>query len=131
MTLVDTNVLLDVLVESSIHGDESEGRLAAALRAGTVFINDVVAAELAAAFDEEAALWETLSEVNVVLQPFPRQAIHPAGRAFVSYRKAGGRRQRILADFLIGAHALSTGALLLTRDRGFYRKHFASLRLAP
>jgi hypothetical protein len=130
MTLVDTNVLLDVLVEGAAHGDESERRLAAALRAGTVFVNEIVAAELAAAFEVESTLWSTLRDAQIVLQPFPRTAIHPAGRALVSYRRAGGRRERILADFLIGSHAVATGARLLTRDRGFYRRHFPTLRLA-
>lgn len=131
MTLVDTNVLLDVLVEGSAHGDESERRLTAALDAGLVFVNEVVAAELAAAFDRESALWSALRDAHIVLRPFPREAIFPAGQAFLAYHRAGGRRERILADFLIGTHAITSGAHLLTRDRGFYRKHFAALRLAP
>ncbi len=47
MPLVDTNLLLDVLVAGSQHGDESERRLAMALRSGPVVVNDVIAAELA------------------------------------------------------------------------------------
>jgi hypothetical protein len=131
MTLVDTNVLLDVLIEGAAHGDESEARLAAALGRGTVFVNEIVAAELAAAFEREAMLWSTLRDAQIVLHAYPRAAIHPAGQAFVAYRRAGGGRDRILADFLIGAHAVTSGARLLTRDRGFYRRHFSKLRLAP
>jgi predicted nucleic acid-binding protein len=56
MTLVDTNVLLDVLLVGAEHGDESERRLAAALRAGPVVVNDVIAAELAPVFDTETDL---------------------------------------------------------------------------
>ena len=131
MTLVDTSVLLDVLVEGAAHGDQSERRLAAALRVGVVFVNEVVAAELAAAFEREGELWSTLREAQIALEPFPRAAIFPAGQAFLAYRRAGGRRERILADFLIGTHAVTSGARLLTRDRGFYRKYFTTLRLAP
>ncbi len=59
-TLVDTSVLLDVLLEGAEHGEESERRLARALRAGPVAINDVIAAELAPTFDDEQLLWSTL-----------------------------------------------------------------------
>lgn len=130
MTLVETNVLLDVLVPESRHGDESEARLAAALRTGPVVINDVIAAELAPPFTNEQDLWRTLGEDQIQHQAYPRTAAFLAGTAFLRYRRGGGARQRILPDFLIGAHALATGALLLTRDRGFYRSRFSGLRLA-
>ena len=130
MTLVDTSVLLDVLVAGSTHGDDSERRLAAAHGAGRVTINLVVAAELAPLFDREEALWETLREAGLDLVPYPRAAIFRAGQAFLRYRKRGARRDRILPDFLIGAHAEAEGASLLTRDRGFYRDYFPKLRIA-
>ena len=130
MTLVDTNVLLDVLVEGAAHGDESEERLAAALRRGPLLVNDVIAAELAPLFDRDEDLWRTLASAQVRLAPYPRDAIYAAGQGFLRYRRTGGKRQRILPDFLIGAHALVAGASLLTRDRGFYRSHFPKLRLA-
>ena len=131
MTLVDTSVLLDVLVAGAAHGDASERRLLDAQRAGRVTINLVIAGELAPLFDREAALWETLAEAQVDLVPYPRAAIHRAGQAFLRYRRRGGRRDRILPDFLIGAHAEAEGARLLTRDRGFYRDYFPKLRLVP
>ena len=129
MTLVDTNVLLDVLVEGARHGDESEARLAAALRAGPVVINDVIAAELAPIFATERDLWQMLATAQIQHDPYPREAIFMAGAAFLQYRRSGGARQRILPDFLIGAHAMGVGATLLTRDRGFYRTRFPGLRL--
>ncbi|MGH9558014.1 MAG: type II toxin-antitoxin system VapC family toxin, partial [Bryobacteraceae bacterium] len=50
-----------------------------------------------------------------------------ASRAWRTYRKQGGQRTRILADFLIGAHAQAQATRLLSRDRGFYGKLFPSL----
>lgn len=130
MTLVDTNVLLDVLLVGAEHGDESERRLASALRAGPVVVNDVIAAELAPVFDTAAALWSALGDAEIELVPYPRQAVFVAGKAFRRYRRQGGRRNRILPDFMIGAHAVVSGARLLTRDGGFYRDSFPGLRLA-
>lgn len=129
-TLVDTSVLLDVLLEGAAHGDESEARLAAAIARGAVWINDIIAAELAPAFDDEDALWSTLAEAHIKHVEYPRTAIYNAGRAFLRYRRRGGVRHRILPDFMIGAHALVSGARLLTRDHGFYRDYFPRLRFA-
>ena len=129
MTLVDTNVLLDVLLLGAEHGDESERRLAAALRAGPAMVNDVIAAELAPVFDTAGALWSALADAEIELAPYPRDAVYLAGRAFKRYRRRGGQRSRILPDFMIGAHALAVGARLLTRDRGFYREYFRDLRV--
>jgi predicted nucleic acid-binding protein len=130
VTLVDTNVLLDVLLAGARHGDDSERRLAAALRVGPVFVNDVAAAELAPLFAEESELWRVLRSAQIQHAPYPRAAIYVAGQAFLRYRRAGGTRQRIMPDFMIGAHAAVTGASLLTRDRGFYRGRFPGLRLS-
>lgn len=129
-TLVDTSVLLDVLLEGARHGDESEVRLAAALANGPLWINDVIAAELAPAFDNEQALWSTLAEAHIKCVEYPKAAIFVAGRAFLRYRRRGGARSRILPDFMIGAHAAVSAAQLLTRDRGFYRDYFPRVRFA-
>jgi predicted nucleic acid-binding protein len=130
MTLVDTNVLLDVLVQGARHADESARRLDDAYRAGPVVVNDVIAAELAPAFETEADLWATLTGSEIAVQSFPRAAVFLAGTAYRAYRRRGGTRRRMLPDFMIGAHAVAEGCRLLTRDRGFYRDYFSGLRLA-
>ena len=130
MTLVDTNVLLDVLLAGAEHGDESEARLAAAVRAGPLVVNDVIAAELAPVFDTAASLWSALRDAEIELVPYPREAVFVAGQAFKRYRRQGGRRTRILPDFMIGAHAVASRARLLTRDGRFYCDAFPGLRLA-
>ncbi|EYB68893.1 hypothetical protein DEIPH_ctg014orf0023 [Deinococcus phoenicis] len=56
------------------------------------------------------------------------------GRAYSAYgrrraRSGGGQPRRILADFLIGAHALSLGATLVTLDDTHYRSAYPTLPL--
>ncbi len=57
-----------------------------------------------------------------------------AGIAFQAYalrRKKHGRSEprRLLADFVIGAHALENGYKLLTLDGGLYKAAFPGLKL--
>ena len=62
-------------------------------------------------------------------RPIPRDAAFLAARAHTDYRARGGSLQTVLADFLIGAHALVERVPLLTRDRRRYRQAFPGLEL--
>jgi predicted nucleic acid-binding protein len=68
-----------------------------------------------------------MQELGIVYRPSSTESAALAGTAWRRYRDAGGPRSRLVADFLIGAHARTHADRLLTRDRGFYRRYFADL----
>lgn len=128
ITAVDTNVLLDVFLSASQFHAESRDKLAAASDAGDIIICDIVYGELAPRFKDRLALDRALETVNVAVSPVDTAIAYEAGLRWARYRRAGGPRQRILPDFLIGAHALATADAFLTRDRGFFESYFPDLR---
>ena len=72
---------------------------------------------------------EFLEQNQIRVEPLSRSASFLASRVWRTYRRQGGKRNRILPDFLIGAHAQIHASRLLSRDRGFYRELFPSLML--
>ena len=129
MTLVDTNVLLDVVTNDPVWADWSIRQLDAAAVKGPLAINDVVYAELSVRFAAIEALEAVLTEAGIRLVSMPREALFLAGKAFAQYRAAGGLRTGVLPDFFIGAHAVVAGLTLLTRDAQRYRTYFPRIEL--
>jgi predicted nucleic acid-binding protein len=129
VTLVDTNVLLDLFTNDAVWADWSIRQLDSAAVSGGLAINDVVYAELSVRFAAIETLDAALDEAGVIMEPMPRPALFLAGKAFQHYRAAGGARTGVLPDFFIGAHAAVSGAALLTRDAQRYRTYFPRLAL--
>jgi predicted nucleic acid-binding protein len=129
MTLVDSNVLLDVFSESEPWVTWSRRQLERAARRGPVFINDVIYAEISLQFTAFESLDEVLKEIHVDVAPTPRPALFLAGKAFRRYRNAGGLRTGVLSDFFIGAHATIQNIPIVTRDVRRYRHYFPTVEL--
>ncbi len=129
MTLVDTNVLLDLVTDDPKWADWSLSQLEAASLDGPLLINDAVYAELAVRYERIEHLEAFVDRAGLEMISMPRAALFLAGKVFTQYRKAGGSRTGVLPDFFIGAHAAVAGLRLLTRDVGRYRTYFPSLQL--
>ena len=129
MTLVDTNILLDVLTDDHHWADWSIRQLDAAALKGPLVINDVIYAELSVRFLTIEAVDAVLAETGSTVMAIPRSALFLAGKVFQRYRAAGGLRTGVLPDFFIGAHAAASGLPLLSRDVGRYRTYFPTIDL--
>jgi predicted nucleic acid-binding protein len=127
--LVDANVLIDVATDDPVWADWSQGRLDLAADEDQIAINEVVYAELSVRYSRMAEIDAMLREFQIELAPTPREALFLAGKAYQSYRAAGGTRTGVLPDFFIGAHALVAKAPLITRDVPRYRTYFPGIQL--
>ena len=129
MTLVDTNVVLDVVTDDLMWRSWSVAMLDRQSDIGPVVISDVVYAELSPAFATQQALDDAISGLGIVLHRIPKAALFVAGQAFKQYRRERGVRTTVLADFFIGAHAEVIGVPILTRDTRRYRTYFPDVEL--
>jgi len=128
-TLVDSNVLLDVLTEDPTWSNWSADSLAEAAETGPLFINPVIFSEVSVRFSSVEALDDALPPPDYRREPLPWAAAFLAGKVFMAYRHNRGTRSTTLPDFFIGAHAAVAELDLLTRDVGRYRTYFPTVRL--
>src|SRR5262245_50920742 len=115
ITALDTNVLLDVLVPNEKFYEASVAALESAATSGSLIICDLVYAELCIHFSTQRDCDAFLADNEIRVEALTRVAHFTASRAWHDYRKQGGQRSRILADFLIGAHAQTQATRLLSR----------------
>lgn len=130
--MFDSNVLLDIVTADEKWMDWSRAQFRTAAKTAPVVINPIIYAEIAPAFDSQAALDRWLPPLHFRRLPLPYEAGFRASRAFLEYRKRGGKKSSPLPDFYIGAHAETAGFTLVTRDISRYQTYFPDLKvLAP
>ena len=129
MIAIDSSVLLDVLTDDAKYGEASSAKLQAALERDDVVICDVVLAEIAAKIEPVDDLLDALSDLGVNFSAMSEQASVRAGVMQRRFCERGGKRERVVSDFLVGAHALLHCNALITRDQSFFRDYFKGLKI--
>jgi len=126
-TLVDTNVIVDIITQDEVWSSWAERALRKAAEHSTLAINPIIFAEVSMKFarieDADAAL------VDFTREPLPYEAGFLTGKAFLAYRKRGGPKRSPMPDFYVGAHAVIGRMDLLTRDAARYRTYFPGLKI--
>jgi len=154
ITAVDTNIILDVLIPGEPCGESSKELLDRHSSKGKLILCEVVVAELAARFTSEEELALFLAETRMSLVYSDEKSLYLAGSRWAEYARKSAKnrltcgkcghefpatcpqckatltkRLHVLADFLIGAHALVQADCILSRDLGVYRTYFSDLTL--
>lgn len=154
ITAIDTNIILDVLIPGEPFSESSKALLDRHISKGQLIICEVVYAELAAWFSSEKELKTFLSETGIRLVYSNEKSLYIAGTRWAVYARKGNKnlfsciqcgnsfeancpqcaaaltkRFHVLADFLIGAHALTHADCILSRDLGVYKTYFKNLKV--
>ncbi len=135
-TAIDTNIIIALWDKDETLSGAAQTALETAFSRGNLVVAAPVFAELIAAPSRsEGFVSSFLEDTGIAIDwDLGEPVWRSAGRAFQSYaerrrkqRDSGARR--ILADFLIGAHALTRTYRLLTLDEGLYRAAFPTLTI--
>jgi hypothetical protein len=129
MIAIDSSVLIDLLAGDNAAAEGAEASLRECLSAGPVAVCDVVLAEVTTALRDGAEVLGVLEEMGLSFHATEAKAAVRAGEMQRRYRQRGGKRQRTVPDFLVGAHALLQCNALITRDAGFFRDYFKGLKV--
>lgn len=126
-TLVDSSVLIDVLSGDATWASWSSKALTQVASDGPLVINGVIYAEVSQRYSRKELLDHELPADVFIREHLPWSAAFLAGKAYLGYRRRGGKRRSPLPDFFIGAHAAVADLRLLTRDSARYRTYFPRL----
>jgi predicted nucleic acid-binding protein len=130
ISALDSSVILDVVTDDPSFADASEALLRRASAEGQLVAGECVLAEIRPAFSDSGEFETFLQDWQIEFVSSSLESAKLAGEHFRTYLERGGRQGRIVADFLIGAHASVLADRLLARDRGYLRDYFQELNLA-
>ncbi len=128
-TIPDSNVVLDIIFLRREWMNWSMRWFDQSSKQGPMVMNTVIFAESTSRFHDLPAALGLLKDFGLVHEDMTLESAYLAGRAHQRYLKSGGARERVLPDFLIGAHAASRGYSILTRDASRYRTYFPQLNI--
>ena len=129
MIAIDSSVIIDLLADDPATAGGAEASLRQSLNIGPVVVCDVVLAEITTALRDGAEALGVLEEMGIGYATIESKSAVRAGEMQRRYRQRGGRRDRTVPDFLVGAHALLQCNALITRDGGFFRDYFKGLKI--
>ncbi len=124
ITAIDSSVLLDILIDNEL-AETSESAVLKAGQQGRLIISECVVAEIYPAIKQDIS--EFLTDFGITFEPSNLETAQIAGKHFELYLKRKGNKKRVVADFLIAAHAFCFANRLLARDQGYFRDYFESL----
>ena len=130
--LVDTNVWVDCIDESSSWHEWAVESLQVNSERSPLHVNIIIYAELLVPAPDVSMLDTMLDIYETLRSPLPWAAAPRAAAAYSIYRRQAGTKQKPLPDFFIGAHAAVSNLKVLTREPRPYRSYFARLEvIAP
>lgn len=149
VTAVDSCVLFDIIKNDELYYPKSYDNLNNAIVMGRIIICEVAVSEIASEFQSHDKLDYFLADLKIEVVASSTEALLLASKCFKNYLArrilqcpdCGSKfqvvcprcgvniniRQRILSDFIIGAHALIHADCLLTRDNGYYNTYYPEL----
>lgn len=128
ITAIDSSVLLDIVGAETDFRESSAFAVAQAGREGRIVVCDIVVAEIAGQFSKDG-VEQFLESAAIEFDPIQFETAKSAGELWRAYRKSGGPCSKLIADFLVAAHARLQADRLLTRNQEFYRRHFRDLAI--